>query len=81
MSSQTAEAAQSWVSTDHDRSSAPTLTMITLAWVAASARGSWGGAISPLYSTSGPIRPFWIVALPQARLSTFHWLAATRSAA
>ena len=81
LSLHTALATHSRVIMDHCTSSAPTLTMTTLAWVAPSASMSWDGASCPSPRTCTPSTPFWIVAPLQARLSTFQLLTRARSAA
>ena len=81
LSLHTALATQSRVMMDHCTSSAPTLTMITLACVARSASTSCDGATCPSPSTWTPSRPFWTVAPLQARFSTFQLFTAARSAA
>ena len=74
-------ATHSRVIIDHCTSSAPTLTMITLAWVTRWASTSWGGATCPSLRTWAPSRPFWTVAPLQARFSTVQSFTAARSAA
>jgi hypothetical protein len=64
---------------DHCTSSAPTLTMISFAWVARSAWSSCTGANEPLFSTCALSSPFEIVALLHDRLSTVQSFTADRS--
>ncbi len=81
MSLHTVLATQSRVMIDHCTSSAPTLTTITLAWVARAASASCGGTTCPSPSTCAPSRPFCTVAPLQARFSTFQLFTMARSAA
>jgi hypothetical protein len=81
LSLHTALATHSRVMIDHSTSSAPTLTMITLAWVARWASTSWGGATCPSPSTWAPSRPLATVAPLQARFSTFQSFTTARSSA